>query len=154
MGKGRNLQGAWGTLYERVHIHEFIFMSSYWHILTRRVQPAHVLPYLFVCKECWYEIWKQPVETSVYNVLQKLRIPCLKMLQNAVQKYNLALNTDTFHQDVHTRRSREIAALFHLLRTFIKHAASEKPTVSSETQHTLVTTYLNCCPQGYALGPS
>ena len=35
MGKGRNPQGACATSYERVHIHEFIFMSAYSHILTR-----------------------------------------------------------------------------------------------------------------------
>ena len=37
----------------------------------------------------------------VYNALQKLRTPCLKMLQSAVQKVNLG----TKHKDVTPRRS-------------------------------------------------
>src|SRR4029434_2748117 len=53
-----------------------------------------------------------------------------------------------------TAHKKLLAALFHLLRTFIKHAASGKPTASSETHHTLVTTYLNYCPQRGASGPS
>ena len=57
-------------------------------------------------------------------------------------------------QRVINTAQKVIGALFHLLRTSIKHAASDKATASSETQHPLVTTYLNCCPQRGTLGPS
>ena len=53
MGKGRNPQGACATSYERVHIHELIFMSEYSHILTSQASSYQLyVPYLCVCTEC------------------------------------------------------------------------------------------------------